>query len=435
MRIVAIAIGTHGDVRPIIALGRALKARGADVCIVTGDEQIALVERNGLEAASAGVDFTEILGSSLGFTMVESGNGASFLALTRNMKRLLERHNPTLMEASYRAAAGADAVMSGFTSDLFAVSIAEKLGVAHVSAQLTPAPVATRDGDAMVMPPRPGHASLANLLFHRAMVEPFNWRMAHDTVNAFRTERLGLPAQRRRDYQKRLEQALIVQGFSNRVVPHPQDWPDTIHTAGYWFLDDDHEPTVPRALRDFLDAGEPPVYFGFGSMTARNAAQVTRILADAAAAAGRRALIQAGWARLGDGALPADSFVLSEPVSHQWLFPRVAAVVHHGGAGTTAAGLRAGRPTVIIPHFGDQPFWGARIAALGVGPRAIPWPKLTSEKLAGAVRQAVEDPGIRDRAAALGAEIRAEDGIGTAVTLISSHLGLAEPAAPGSARR
>ncbi len=421
MRIVSLALGTHGDVRPVVALGKALKARGADVCVVTGTDQIPLVERNGLDAASAGVDFSELLNSLNGFNVVESGNGPNFMTLTRNMKRLFKAHNPTLMAACYQASADADAIMSGFTSDIFAVPIAEKLGLPHISAQLAPAPVATRSGNAMAIAPRPGRESAVNYFFHKAMIEPFNWRLSHESVTAFRADVLGLPCQRRRAYQRRLERALIIQGFSSHVVPHPLDWPANLHTTGYWPLDDEDGWTPPQALVDFLDAGEPPVFIGFGSMTVRNVTEVTRLLIDAVQAAGRRAIIQAGWASLGAGTLP-DSVHVVGPASHRWLFEQVAAVVHHGGSGTTAAGLRAGLPTVIIPHFGDQPFWGARVAALGAGPRPIAWPKLTPQRLAEAVRQAVGAPAMRENAAVLGAKIRAEDGIGTAVALIESYL-------------
>src|SRR5687768_3550041 len=161
---------------------------------------------------------------------------------------------------------------------------------------------------------------------------------------------------------------------------------------------------------------------GLGSMTSRDPARITRLMVDAVARSGQRAVLLAGWAGLGgETTLPPNIFQL-DSAPHAWLYPRMAAVVHHGGAGTTAEGLRAGRPTVIIPHMADQPFWGTRIQALGVGPPPILRPKLTAENLGEAIRRAATDPNIRQRANALGEKIRAEDGVGQAVEVVDAYL-------------
>ena len=432
MRIVALAFGTHGDVRPVVALGRALQARGAEVCLVTGTDHVAFVERMGLEAAPADVDFRELLSSPDGFNVVESGNGTSFKTLNRTMKRLLDPVTPLMMRAAHRAAVGADAIMSGFTSDLFAVSIAERLGIPHISAQLSPAPIATGNGAAMVVAPFPNRQNAVNRMFHKAVIEPFNWRLGGDAVNAARTAEYGLPPQRRADYQRRLEQALVLQGISRHVVPHSTDWPDNVHTTGYWFLDEEDEGwTPPRPLLDFLAAGEPPIFIGFGSMTASDARSETRLLVSAVEASGQRAILQSGWAGFGEGHT-SDRVHVIPAAPHRLLFPHVAGVVHHGGAGTTAAGLRAGLPTLIIPHFADQPYWGARVAALGVGPKPLKWSKLTAAKLAGELRRIGTDGTMRERARDLGRRIRAEDGLGTAAGLVEDYL--AEAGAGAGAR-
>lgn len=114
----------------------------------------------------------------------------------------------------------------------------------------------------------------------------------------------------------------------------------------------------------------------------------------------------------------ADTVFRVDSIPHAWLFPRVAAVVHHGGAGTTAAGLRAGVPSIVIPFFGDQPFWGQRLAELGVGLAPIPRKQLTAERLADAIDRAVTDQSMRQRAADLGTKIRGEDGIAHAVAIV-----------------
>jgi sterol 3beta-glucosyltransferase len=208
----------------------------------------------------------------------------------------------------------------------------------------------------------------------------------------------------------------VLCGFSPAVLPPPADWKNTCVT-GYWFLNEAEDWTPPSALVSFLERGAPPVYIGFGSMGSRNPQQTADLVLQAIAITGQRAILQSGWGGLSTDDLPDSVFVV-DAVPHSWLFPQVAAVVHHGGAGTTAAGLRAGVPTVIVPFFGDQPFWGRKIAALGVGTAPIPRKKLTAKLLATAIDQVVNDRSIRQNAADLGAKIRAENGLATVVDIV-----------------
>ena len=168
---------------------------------------------------------------------------------------------------------------------------------------------------------------------------------------------------------------------------------------------------------EFLQGGSPPVYVGFGSMSNRKPEETADLVLQALARTQQRAIILSGWSGLHKADLPGSVFML-DSIPFSWLFPRVAAIVHHGGAGTTAAGLRAGVPSVVIPFFGDQPFWGQRIAELGVGPAPIPRRKLTVERLAQAIQKAVTDQAMRQRAANLGSKIQAEDGIARAVAVV-----------------
>jgi sterol 3beta-glucosyltransferase len=211
--------------------------------------------------------------------------------------------------------------------------------------------------------------------------------------------------------------------YSSRILPPPADWPDSVHITGYFFLDNPSDWQPSRELKAFLEAGDPPVYIGFGSMAGRNPEQLARLISEALAMSGQRGVLLTGWGGLHTESVQGRVFVL-ESAPHAWLFPRMGAVVHHGGAGTTAEGLRAGVPTVIVPFAFDQPFWGARVKAMGLGPDPLPLHKLTAEHLAHAIHQAVTDPGIRRRAFACGEAIRAEDGIGSAVNLVKQYLGV-----------
>ncbi len=211
-------------------------------------------------------------------------------------------------------------------------------------------------------------------------------------------------------------------GYSEHVVPRPHDWPDTQHITGYWFLDEDAlgaqwQPSDD--LRAFIEAGSAPVYVGFGSATGSNAQRMTQIIVDALKQTGQRGIIAQGWAGLHASDLP-DSVYLLKSAPHSWLFPRTAGVVHHGGAGTTAAGLCAGVPSFLIPHFADQPFWARRVHELGVGPAPVKRHNLTVDVLAKGIGQMVTDVMMRERAVALGKKIAAEDGVSTAIVCLES---------------
>jgi sterol 3beta-glucosyltransferase len=214
----------------------------------------------------------------------------------------------------------------------------------------------------------------------------------------------------------RLAHGPILYGFSPSVIAPPRDWGEHVHVTGYWFLDPPSDWTPPPALVEFLQAGPPPVYIGFGSMSSQRPEETAALVGQALARAGQRAIMLSGWGGLHQA--DSDSVFMVDSVPHAWLFPQVAAVVHHGGAGTTAASLRAGVPSIVIPFHGDQPFWGQRVADLGVGPAPIPRRNLTVERLAQAIHRAVTDQPMRQRAADLGAKIRAEDGVARAVALV-----------------
>jgi sterol 3beta-glucosyltransferase len=192
--------------------------------------------------------------------------------------------------------------------------------------------------------------------------------------------------------------------------------------TGYWFLDHPPDWQPPADLVDFLESGPPPIYVGFGSMPSRDPEKICRIVLHALRQSGQRGVIATGWEGLSQSDLPDEVFVI-EAVPHDWLFPRMAAVVHHGGAGTTGAGLRAGVPNIVVPISNDQPFWARQVKALGAGPAPIPRKRLTADRLAHAISVAVTDESIRKRAAELGETIRAEDGVVNAVRIINQTLG------------
>ena len=245
------------------------------------------------------------------------------------------------------------------------------------------------------------------------------WQGFRAADNLARREVLGLPAAPFWGPFNAgcLQHYPILYGYSPSVLPKPADWDDHIHVTGYWFLDPAGDWTPPASLTEFLQAGPAPVYVGFGSMSSRKPEQTADLVLQALAQAKQRAIILSGWGGLRKESVP-HTVLMVEEVPFSWLFPRVAAVVHHGGAGTTSAALRAGVPSIVIPFFGDQPFWGQRMVELGVGPAPIPRRRLTAERLAQAIQDALTDQTVRQRAAHLGSVIRAEDGIAQAVAIV-----------------
>jgi len=266
----------------------------------------------------------------------------------------------------------------------------------------------------------PGHP--LNPLSHRLMQAAL-WLPMRGALNRWRRG-VGLPPHHSGSYFRWIEQRRIptVYGFSTAVLPAPTDYPPHHVVTGYWFLDPRPGWAPPPALADFLGTGPRPIAVGFGSMDDQRPEQVTRLVVEAVRQTGHRAVLIAGWAGLGEGALPRE-VIRIESVPHSWLFPQVAAVVHHGGAGTTAAGLRAGVPSVITPVAADQFFWARQVEQLGVGVAAPSLSKLSVPALATALTRATREQGMKELAAKLGARLQAEDGAGRAAALIAEAIG------------
>jgi UDP:flavonoid glycosyltransferase YjiC (YdhE family) len=210
---------------------------------------------------------------------------------------------------------------------------------------------------------------------------------------------------------------VILYGYSPSLLPRPTDLGAGHHVTGYWFLDHDGGWTPPPALEAFLAAGPPPVAIGFGSMSSRDAEATTRLALAAAEQARQRVVLLAGWGGMSSADLPDWAF-LTDAVPHSWLFPRCALAVHHGGAGTTGAAVRAGVPSVVVPFAADQPFWGWLMASKGVGACCGPRRRLTAAKLARAITATLSNGAILGRAADLGRRVRQEDGVREAVAAL-----------------
>lgn len=249
------------------------------------------------------------------------------------------------------------------------------------------------------------------------LVEMMTWQGLGDLVNNFRVKTLGLEPVSTLWAPGSLYRLKVPYTYlwSPGLVPKPQDWGSEIDIAGFVFLDLASSFEPPAPLVKFLEAGGPPIYIGFGSIVVDDPDKFTKMIFEATEKAGVRALVSRGWGGLGDDNTPDNIFML-ENTPHDWLFPKVQAVVHHGGAGTTAIGLKCGKPTLIVPFFGDQQFWGARISEAKAGAEPIPYKSLTVDKLADGIKQLLTAE-AKENAANIAASIEAEgNGAQNAVT-------------------
>jgi sterol 3beta-glucosyltransferase len=411
VKILILTVGSRGDVQPYVALGAGLKAAGHAVTLATLGAFAPAATEHGLSFQPLRGEFLELLQTPEGkAALVGKGNP---LTLLRQVTPMLRR----ILDDALAASEGAELVLY-HPKALAGYSIAEKFGIPGVLALPLPLYSPTMAFPSPILPVANLGPTL-NRLSHRVMVT-LATASVRGIVNRWRKEALGLPPVRD-ELTLHGQPLLRLYGYSPAVLPTPAEWGESSVATGYWFLERPQGWEPPTSLRAFLSSGPPPVYVGFGSMPTQDAARTTRTVLAALEGAGQRGVLATGWGGLAASDLPASVYMLDE-APHDWLFPQMAAVVHHGGAGTTAAGLRAGRPTVICPFFGDQPFWGRRVAALGVGPQPIPQRRLTVDALSAAIQAAVSDPAMRSRAEALGAAIRAEDGVGQAAARIEAHV-------------
>lgn len=414
MRIAVLTTGSRGDAQPFAALGRELHSRGHNVLFCTHERFRPMALEQGLEFAPLSDELLQLLDVKDGREAIES-RGAP-LRLIRRVKGIIGR----MLRAQWDACRDAQALLF-HPKAAGGPHIAEKLGIPAAIGLPLPLLVPTR---AFPVPlplfsafPLGGLYNRLTYRLVKALAFPYA-----GIIREWRREALGLPDRtagtgwrsvRGRDLP-------VLHGISPSVLPRPEDWPDNAHMTGYWFSRLT-PPPLNQGLEDFLAQGPPPVYLGFGSMAGTRAEALGNVIIEALDRAGLRGVAATGWggayfSEAARNAAPQRLHIIDQ-APHETLFPHVAAVVHHGGAGTTAAGLRAGKPTLICPFMGDQFFWGNLVHAQGLGPRPIPQRRLTAVNLAEALKQCVSDASIGRLAGEIGGRIRAEDGLSRAADI------------------
>jgi sterol 3beta-glucosyltransferase len=398
-KILVQAAGSTGDVQPFAALAARLAERGHGVALAADPSFEHL-------APGGGVDFTPIRADFQALMPTPERKRPSYrgevLPLMQGMLEdswtVAEARRPELIVAHQKT--------------LGAPHVAEKLGIPNIQALTIPMLTPTREFPlpGMINRDLGGWLNRASYRLVRLLTGPYS-----GLIRTWRRDTLGLEPK-----GTPRAPARTLYCYSPSLVPTPADWPPDAVATGYWLREREVE-SVDTTIEEFVGAGDPPTYIGFGSSVGPNPDRLGAAVKGAVREAGVRAVVATGWGGIA-GLESGDDILVVDTAPHEWLFPRVAAVVHHGGSGTTAAGLLAGRPTVVCPFQGDQPFWGRAVQRAGAGAEPLPAKKLTSERLASSIRTAVDDPGIGAAASRLSERIRQEDGATRASQLIEDAL-------------
>jgi UDP:flavonoid glycosyltransferase YjiC (YdhE family) len=434
LRVVIPVTGSRGDVQPYLALGAGLLAAGHQVRAATHTDFADAVRGRGLDFFPLAGDARSFHDTPVGRRMLSAGSNP--FAYLSEFVRLREPWMQSLMANCDRACRDAEVVVLTATAFFVGLSVAEKRGLPICSTTLWPTNPSRHLANCLApdlaswFPGRP----LYNF-GSTAVLGEYTWQLLRPMLNRARQEILDLPPLSFFGVSMAFLRKLpTLYGYSSMVVPKPLDWADNQHVTGYWFLESAKAWRPSAELAAFLEAGSPPVCIGFGSILTSRREAITKIVVEALRRIGRRGILLTGWGGL-EGVRASDRLFVTDAAPHDWLFPRTIAVVHHGGAGTTAAAVRAGVPSLAIPFVGDQFFWGRQLFRLGVGPRPVSLARLSVGRLAGALRAAIGDEAMRQRAAELGQGIRDEDGVGQAVEAFQhSPVTLGEPI-PAQTRR
>lgn len=403
MKITVVAMDTRGGIQPYVALSLGLKAAGHEVRAVAPSDLAAMFSDAGIAVTVLSGSIEAVVRGSGGAT--ERGAFASILLAARELP-------PRIVAWTKEALAGcegSDVITGGIGGMVVALAVAEKLGVPFIEAHLQPVGVHAETFPGVLVPAMPSWLGSVGRSVSHQLTDLMLWGPFKGPMMTARSKVLGLSGPPRMNTDQP-----VLYGFSRHVIEMPSQGDRARHVTGYWTLKTAPDWSPPPALEAFLAREGPVVSIGFGSMANQDPDAVTEMVLGAVRDAGVRAVLLSGWGGL--KALPeAREVFCADALPHDWLFPKMRAVVHHGGAGTTGAGLRAGVPSIVVPFTMDQPFWASRVHALGVGPKPIPRPKLTRASLAVALRSAVADDAMSERARALGEKVRAEDGVANAV--------------------
>jgi len=413
MRFTMMCIGSTGDVRPYVLLGKELKNRGHQVKIATFESFREMIEKEGLTIHPISGSATDLMASIM-------RPGISGLAFLQNFEAAIRDIAPMLISDLQNACEDAEAALCTYFGST-AYSIAEKNHIPCIQTHYFPmdynssAPISSAPGQRLGKTWNKTTYKVGYLMINT---------LEKRYLTGWRKEQ-GMRVRKirpRPDYSINGHTIPVLYALSPLLFPRPLNWNEHIHMTGFWTNPQKESFTPSDELAHFLESGPEPVYIGFGSMVSGDMNKTFDLVVDAVKASGVRAILAKGWA--GSNVDVPKNIYLADYIPHDWLFDHVSAVVHHGGAGTTAAGLRAGKPTLVIPFGGDQPFWGSRVRALGCGPKPIRRESLTVERLSKTLIELMTTPAYRVAAEELAPRLNSENGVVTAANIIEREVRL-----------
>lgn len=410
MKITILTYGSRGDVQPFLPLSLGLMANGHCVTLAAPSRFKNLVEEHSIH-------FAPLAGDPQALSRRLNDAGHNFIRMIRELMDHAVEIGADVLSQTEEACKDADLILHSFTHVVGAHTLAREKNIPDIHIQPFPMFGQTGDYPNVTLPDLRSRS--LNGLTHW-FSEKITWWTSQIGFERVR-RRAGLPRRKLHwpfGHDPLRPRTPILCAWSPSVLPASNDWPARMHVTGYYFFDIDDSYQPPQELRSFLHAGKPPVCITFGSMVNRDAGRIDHIMREALRQTGNRGIILSGWSGIGHQS--SKDILYLEAAAHDWLLPRCKMVVHHGGAGTTAAGLRAGIPNIVVPFTADQPFWGRRVSAVGAGPKPILVKNLSAPKLTRAIAEAESDA-LRERAQAMGQKIRSEDGVGSAVELIEKY--------------
>lgn len=410
MNITLLTYGSRGDFQPFLALAVALQKSSYNVRLA-GPGCFAQY------AAAYNVPFVPLAGDPIELSKSFNDAGKNVFRMVRSMQKHVFSIAPQVVRQSHLALQGADMLIHSFLFTAGGHTFSREMHIPDISMQIFPIFAPTRAF------PNPAFGNIPPGLFSyftHWLAEKVFWfggmggymRLRRHVDQDF-PRRLYWPFTQSGDRPL----TPLVFAYSPSVLPRPVEWSDDhIHIPGYLFLDEATY-TPPPELERFLGDGEPPICFSFGSMVHREADRIGKVILGVLERTGQRGVILTGWGGWKPAGVPANVLYL-EAAPHGWLFPRCRVIIHHGGAGTTAASLRAGKPNIVIPFAADQPFWGKRVAMLGAGPQPLSVNRLTVESLSKILAETLSSESMKSRALELGRKIQNENAVGEILSMV-----------------
>jgi sterol 3beta-glucosyltransferase len=410
MNITILTYGSRGDVQPFLPLSLKLMVRGHSVKLAAPLRFKNLVEEHG-------ISFFPLAGDPEDLVRRFNAVGHSFIKMAQELIAHAIEIGADVLRQTEEACHDADLFIHNFAHAVGAHTLAREKNVPDIHIQTFPMFTPTGDYPNISLPDLRSRS--LNRLSHK-FSEKITWWTSQIGFERVRRS-AGIP--RRKLYWPFEENPLrprtpILCAWSPSILPASKDWTANIHVTGYFFFEQNASYQPPIELQNFLNKGDPPICISFGSMINREAKKIDHIVRKVLTEAGQRGIVLSGWGKVNQPS--SNDLLYLESIPHDWLLPRCKMIIHHGGAGTTSAGLRAGIPNVVVPFTADQPFWGSRVYAIGVGPKPILVKNLSVDKLTRAIAEAGSEA-LRKRAQAIGQEIRSEAGVEKAIELIEKY--------------